>query len=66
VKPENDLQAIAAAIEEMGRAIDRLGIRLSAVAATDPRETLDKIAGELHEGFDLITVAIERLSEPKP
>jgi hypothetical protein len=47
----------------MGRAIDRLGVRLSAVAATDPREILTTIAGELHEGFDLITAALERMAE---
>jgi uncharacterized protein YqgV (UPF0045/DUF77 family) len=60
---QDGLKSIAAAIEEMGRAIDRLGIRLSAVAATDPREILTTIAGELHEGFDLITAALERMAE---
>lgn len=63
---ENDLRAIAAAIEEMGKAIDRLGIRLSAVAATDPRDTIHAISTELNEGFDMITAALERMRESKP
>jgi hypothetical protein len=63
---QTELQAIAAAIEEMGRAIDRLGVRLSAVAATDPRDLLHTIATELHEGFDLVTAALERMNELKP
>jgi hypothetical protein len=57
------LMAILIAIEELGKAVDRVGIRLSAI---DPKGALEPLVTELHEGFDLITVAIERLSETKP
>ena len=60
---EVSLTAILIAIEELGKAVDRVGIRLSAI---DPKGALEPLVTELHEGFDLITVAIERLSEPKP
>jgi hypothetical protein len=60
---EVSLTAILIAIEELGKAVDRVGIRIGAI---DPKGALDLLVTEVHEGFDLITVAIERLSEPKP
>jgi uncharacterized Fe-S cluster-containing radical SAM superfamily enzyme len=57
------LLGIANAIEELAKAVDRVGIRIGAI---DPKGALDLLVTEVHEAADMVTVAIERLSDPKP